>query len=100
MQRHSRASALAALLSLTTGSIAEGATAFLTRSSREVTSIEIAGGAPVGGLVHEFFLTSATDILLVGQVEINVPLYQHTLGSDVASAADSATDPLGLSADS
>jgi hypothetical protein len=73
----------------------------LARTSREVTPAEIAGGAPVGGLVHEFRVTSDADLLSVNRVSIDVPLFQDALGIDnaapnVAQAALSS----GMTADS
>jgi hypothetical protein len=67
---------------------APGAMGLLTllRQSRALTPEEIAGGAPEGGLVHEFFLTSDTDVLSIGSVKVDAPLYQHAFG-DAANAA-------------
>lgn len=52
----------------------------LTRQSRVVTFEEVAGGAPAGGIVHDFFLSSTTDVLSVMNVRVDAPLYQHELG--------------------
>ncbi|HEX6960627.1 MAG TPA: PEP-CTERM sorting domain-containing protein [Lacipirellula sp.] len=77
------------------------ATVSLIRSTREVTPEEIADGAPVGGFVHDFFVSSDTDLLSLSSVNVDVPLFQHLLGSDVAPPADDFTDTNpGLSADS
>jgi hypothetical protein len=51
----------------------------LSRRSRPVTSEEIAGGAPEG-YVHEFFVTSSTDVLGIRDVGLTVPAYQHRFG--------------------
>ena len=59
----------------------------LSRSTRPVTLEEIAGGAPVGGFVHDFFYSADSDLLSVGFVNIDAPLYQHPLGSDTGPAS-------------
>lgn len=53
----------------------------ISRSVRSVTQEEIADGAPAGGFVHDFFLTSATDMLSFSTVMVNTPLFSHELGS-------------------
>ncbi|MBA3483877.1 MAG: hypothetical protein H0T51_18890, partial [Pirellulales bacterium] len=53
----------------------------LTRRSRAVTSDEIAAGAP-NGYVHEFLVTSATDVIDIRDVALDVPVYQHEFGQD------------------
>jgi len=80
---------------------ASAATVSLFRSTREVTSEEIAGGAPVGGLVHDFFINADTDILSFNQIEVDVPLFQAALGSDsfAPSAVLAGISP-GITADS
>jgi hypothetical protein len=73
----------------------------LSRETRPVTAAEIAGGAPIGGFVHDFFVTSSTDLLSVGQVAVTAPLFQHTLGSDVGAPTGGALlASTSLSADS
>jgi hypothetical protein len=73
----------------------------LSRETRPVTAAEIAGGAPIGGFVHDFFVTSSTDLLSVGQVAVTAPLFQHTLGSDVgAPTGGGLLASTSLSADS
>jgi hypothetical protein len=73
----------------------------LTRRSREVTAAEALGGAPAAGLVHEFFVTSTTDILSVNRVNVTSPLFQHSLGSDSeAPMAELIPASAGLTADS
>lgn len=53
----------------------------LTRRSRPVAAHELAGGAP-DGYVHEFFVTSATDVIGIRDVEVDAPLYHHRFGAD------------------
>jgi hypothetical protein len=56
----------------------------LTRVSRSVTTAEAAGGAPSGGMVHDFRLTADADLLTL-KADINVSLYQHPYASDNAA---------------
>jgi hypothetical protein len=51
--------------------------------------------------VHEFFVTTATDILSINTINIDVPIHQHAVGSDV-EPPDSvlAAVATGLTADS
>ena len=69
---------------------ATAATVSLSRSTRPVSVQEVADGAPVGGLIHEFFITSDTDLLCLGGASFGAPLFQHTLGSDVAPPSGEA----------
>lgn len=62
------------------------ASVITTVTTREVTSLESDDGAPVGGTVYEFFLTSTSDILSINDVVISLTggtIYQSGLGSDV-----------------
>ncbi len=52
----------------------------LTRRSRPVSNKEIAFGAPAG-YVHEFFVTTSTDLISIDHVDIDAPLYQNPHGS-------------------
>jgi hypothetical protein len=73
----------------------------LARHSREVTAEEIAGGAPAGGFVHEFFVTSTTDLLCVSPAQVDVPVYQHAQGSDMEPPREELTAfAPGVTADS
>jgi hypothetical protein len=84
---------LVAALLATLPAISPAATVSLARSTREVTPEEIAGGAPAGGYVHDFFLTSDTDLLSYSDIKVDVPLFQDLLGSDIGpSAAALAAD--------
>jgi hypothetical protein len=80
---------------------APAATVSLSRFSRSVTDEEVLGGALPGGIVHDFFVSSGSDLLSVNRVNIDVPLFQHELGSDSAAPLGPllATAP-ALSADS
>jgi hypothetical protein len=64
--------AAALLLGISVGAVtaqtAGGATIELTRNSRSVTPQEAAGGAPVDGMVHDFYVTSDADLLVLGPV--------------------------------
>jgi hypothetical protein len=60
---------------------AEAATVTLSRSSRAVTSAEAAGGAPTGGMVHDVFVTSDADLLVLGPV-LDVSVYKHPYNSN------------------
>lgn len=53
-----------------------------SQTSRLVTAEEIADGAPAGMIVYEFFVTSTTDITRISG-RVDVPVYQHNLGSEV-----------------
>lgn len=80
---------------------AMAATVTLSRQVRPVTAEEILGGALPGGFVHDFFVSSGSDLLSVNRVAIDVPLFQHELGSDSAApAAPLAAMAPALSADS
>lgn len=59
----------------------EAANIELVRNSRAVTSEEAAGGAPSGGVVHDFYVTSDADLLVLGP-EINVTVYKHPYNSN------------------
>ncbi len=63
---------------------ADAAILSMSRTDRPVTAAEISDGAPFSGIVHEFFVTSESDILSVTRVVIDRPLFQHAAGSDVA----------------
>jgi hypothetical protein len=52
----------------------------LTRRSRPVSVKEQKYGAPAG-FVHEFFVTSSTDLISIGNVDIDGAAYQHPRGS-------------------
>lgn len=54
------------------------------RLSRPVTAAETAGGAPVGGMVHDFYATSDADLLILA-THFNQSVYQHPYGSDHAA---------------
>ncbi len=92
---------LVALLAVASPLPTMAATATLSRQIRPVTAEEILGGALPGGFVHDFFVSAGSDLLSVNGVAIDVPLFQHTLGSDSAAPPASllATAP-ALSADS
>jgi hypothetical protein len=60
---------------------AQAATLEITRNSREVTSQEAAGGAPLGGLVHDFFVTSDVDLLVLGPA-LDFSVYKHPYNSN------------------
>jgi hypothetical protein len=68
--------------------LAGAADLVLTRQSRPVTVDEIAAGAPLGGLVHDFFISADSDILSIGNVAIDVPLFRDSLGSDAKTPSD------------
>jgi hypothetical protein len=53
----------------------------LTRNSRPVTSAEASGGAPSDGIVHDFYVTSDADLLVLAP-EIGVSVYKHQYGSN------------------
>jgi hypothetical protein len=53
----------------------------LLRNSRPVTSAEAADGAPTGGMVHDFFVTSDADLLAISP-EISASVYKHRYGSN------------------
>lgn len=73
----------------------------LARATRPVTAVEVAGGAPAGGLVHEFFVTAGSDLLAIMEVGVTAPLFQHTMGGDLAPPlAGAATFAPALTADS
>jgi len=72
----------------------------LTRRSRPVAGDEIAAGAPAG-YVHEFFITSTTDVIGIRDVDLDVPVYQHKFGADYRPpSAKGLALFRGLSADS
>lgn len=66
--------------------VATAGTATFSTSSRPVTAAEAGGGAPAGGTVFEFFVTTDLDILSIDQVNV-VPaasLFQEgVVGSNV-----------------
>lgn len=53
----------------------------LIRNSRLVTAAEIDGGAPQGGMVHDFYATSDADLLTLA-THFDQWTYQHPYGSD------------------
>jgi hypothetical protein len=59
----------------------EAASLELIRNSRPVSSAEAAGGAPVGGTVHDFFVTSDADLLVLGPT-LDFPVYKHSSNSN------------------
>ncbi|HMO84213.1 MAG TPA: hypothetical protein PKC18_04745, partial [Lacipirellulaceae bacterium] len=79
MKRKNSFAAVAALLVTAQPILAAEMT--LVRSSRPVTTAEAAGGAPLGGMVHDFFVTSDADLLVLGP-EINVSIYKHPYNSN------------------
>lgn len=56
----------------------------LLRNSRPVTEAEAAGGAPTGGMVHDFYATSDADLLCL-VTQFNQQVYQHPYGTDDAA---------------
>jgi hypothetical protein len=65
---------------------AQGATAAsleFTRNSRFVSDEEAASGAPKGGVVHDFFVTSDADLLCL-LPNLDVSIYKHAYGSSMA----------------
>ncbi len=73
---------IAAALLLAYQLSATAASLTIQRQTRMAIEGEIDAGAPAGSLVHEFFITSDTDLLCIGNMEISIPLYQHRLGRD------------------
>jgi hypothetical protein len=53
----------------------------LNRYSRPVTAAEAAGGAPVGGMVHDFYATTSADVLCIG-TSFSMPVYKHPYATD------------------
>jgi hypothetical protein len=78
-------SAAALLIGIGVGTLAvqsaNAASLELVRNSRPVTSGESAGGAPAGGTVHDFFVTSDADLLVLGPV-LNFAVYKHPYNSN------------------
>jgi hypothetical protein len=72
----------------------------LTRRARPVTGEEMAAGVPEG-YVHEFFVTSSTDVIGMRDVKLDIPVYQHRFGVDYrAPTAKGLLIFSGMSADS
>ncbi len=84
MTRRSAALFVGIGIGLVAAQPASAANVTVTRSSRSVTSAEIAGGAPAGGMVHDLHVTSDADLLSL-LADIDAPLYQHQYGSDNAA---------------
>jgi hypothetical protein len=58
-------------------------------TTRAVSTAEGTGGAPSGGSVNSYFVTTDADILSIGFVQITAPnLYNNALGSNSGPAAD------------
>ncbi len=53
----------------------------LIRQSRLVTVAEATGGAPSGGMVHDFFATSSADVLCIG-TSFSMSVYKHPYATD------------------
>jgi hypothetical protein len=56
----------------------------LNRYSRPVTAAEAAGGAPAGGMVHDFYATSSADILTLATF-FNQSVYKHPYANDYSA---------------
>jgi hypothetical protein len=81
MNRRSLALLIGIGIVLNAAQRAEAATLELIRNSRPVTSEEVVGGAPVGGTVHDFFVTSDADLLVLGPA-FDFSIYKHPLNSN------------------
>lgn len=75
---------VAAVLLLGVIEQARAAEMTLVRNSRPVTAAEIAGGAPSGGMVHDFYATSDADLLTLA-THFSQSVYQHPYGSNNAA---------------
>ncbi|MEQ8209425.1 MAG: PEP-CTERM sorting domain-containing protein [Lacipirellulaceae bacterium] len=79
-------SACAAIAALCFAQLAEAATVSITPASRPASQSEVddpgSGGLQADSIVHEFFVTTDGDILRVGDLNIDVALYNNPAGSD------------------
>lgn len=81
-RRSIRAWLISTLALAVSSATSSAAVVSLVRESRPASAAELAAGAPAGGVVHDFFITSQSDLLSISGVTIDAPLYRHQLGSD------------------
>ncbi len=72
--------------------ICHAAVVSLVRQSRPITIAEFVAGAPAGGVVHDFFITTQSDLLSISGITIDAPLYQHQWGSNHRPSATALVD--------
>lgn len=75
-----------AMSALCVAQISQAAMVSITPSSRPASQAEVddpgSGGLAADSIVHEFFVTTDGDILRVGELNIEPPLYNNSTGSD------------------